>query len=152
MFLGTVTNDSGTDLNTTDFFFNFGGYDPLLLTPNQDLGATNFPIANGSTSALTDLFSIAVGRAPASSTLVLSVQLEDSSNDLSALETVTLHVGGGSSGVPEPASMGLLGAGLVGLLLSRRRASALMRRAAASPKPLRPCSRVLTTMLLPQSG
>src|SRR5271166_6041944 len=49
-FDGTVTNNSGGDLNASDFFFNFSGYDPTSVNPNQDLGFPDFLIPIGTTS------------------------------------------------------------------------------------------------------
>jgi len=132
-FEGTVTNDSGGDLNASDFFFNFFGYDPTSVNPIQDLGvSTDFLIPNGSTSATVDLFDVTLGAVPSGSSFPIEVQLEDINGDLSAVETVTVDVesaagGGGSSGgsgpvpAPEPGSFVLLCAGLLGLTFMRKR-------------------------------
>ena len=55
-FDGTITNNTGIDLNSTDLFLDFSGYDPDNVTLDQLLGLTDFTIPNGSTSQVVDLF------------------------------------------------------------------------------------------------
>ena len=126
-FTGSVTNVSGMDLNATDFFFNFFNYDPTLVTPNQLLGtATDFSIANGTTSSILDLFNVQLGTVSAGSTVSIDVQLEDANGDLSAIETVDITApgvssgGGGGTPTPEPATLVLLGSGLAVIAKWRR--------------------------------
>jgi len=145
VFTGTVTNDTGGDLNATDFFFNFMGYDSTSVTPNQDLGfasdSASLDIPNTTTSPVVALFDIALGTVSPGSTFPVQVDLEDVNNDLSSIVTVDVTVpgetgggtgggsgsgsgsgsGGGTTQAPEPASLLLLGAGLSALLASRRR-------------------------------
>jgi hypothetical protein len=75
---GSVTNNSGAALNASDFFFNFSGFDPSSLTPSQDLGATvDFPIPSGTTSAVVDLFNLAISASPSATSLPIQIQLQD---------------------------------------------------------------------------
>jgi hypothetical protein len=120
-FDGTVTNDSGAAMSATDFFFNFFSYNSGAVTPIQDLGVTtNFSLTNGATSPLLPLFDVTLAMEPAGSRFPLEVQLEDVNGDLSATETVTVAVKGGSSAVPEPPTLFLLVMGLLALGAARR--------------------------------
>jgi hypothetical protein len=110
-FEGMVTNNSGQDLNASDFFFNFFGFDPVSVNPVQDLGVlTDFSVPSGSTSALTPLFDVALSAVPTGSIFPIEVQLEDINSDLSEIVAVSVSVPGGTS-VPEPASFLLLAIG-----------------------------------------
>jgi hypothetical protein len=109
-FTGTVSNDSGVDLNASDLFFNFFGFDPTAVTPNQDLGVSaDFLIPNGTTSALVALFDVTLGTVPDDSNFSLEVQLEDINLDLSDSQKVIVTTGGTST-VPtsEPSTLLLL--------------------------------------------
>ena len=120
-FDGTVTNNSGADLNASDFFLNFFGFDGASVTPNQDLGlGPDFSIPNGTTSASVALFDVLVGAVAPGSSFPIDVQLEDINGDLGAIETVTVSVPAPPP-VPEPSSLLLFVAGVVGLLAARRR-------------------------------
>jgi len=114
-FKGTVTNNSGQDLNASDFFFNFFGFDPVSVNPIQDLGVlTNFLISSGSTSTLTPLFDVTLNTVPTGSIFPIEVQLEDINSDFSEIVTVNVSVPDGSgtgTTVPEPASFLLLAIG-----------------------------------------
>ena len=138
LFQGTITNNTGGDLESTDLFFNFSGYDFVHVTLNQILGNTLFDIPNGTTSALTDLFSfdLAPG-APTPAIYPAQVTLEDINNDLSGVQTVTV-----STLVPEPGSLMLiLLGGLVLLGLSGfRRMKVLLPMAAIALVAARPSS------------
>ena len=116
LFLGTVTNDSGSNLKASDFFFNFFGFDAASVIPSQDLGvATDFLIPNGSTSATVDLFDVRLGSVPAGSSFPIQVQLEDIISDLSLTQTVSVSV----APVPEPSALFLVGSVLIGLFVLR---------------------------------
>jgi len=122
VFTGTITNNSGVDLNATDLFFNFFGYDPTALTPSQDLGvATEFLIPNGNTSVSVDLFNVLLGAVPPGSSFPIQVQLEDINLDLSGTQLVTVSVPGGVPPVPEPTTLLSLGTGIVGMFAQRWR-------------------------------
>jgi hypothetical protein len=121
-FDGTLTNNSGGDLNASDFFFNFFGFDPTAVTPNQDLGVlVDFLIPNGTTSTLVALFDVTLGSVPDGSTFPIEVQLEDINLDLSDSETVTVSTGGSSTvPIPEPSTLILLAGALATLVAARR--------------------------------
>ena len=59
-FAGTITNNTGTTLHTSDLFLDFAGFDPAFLTPHQLLGSFDSTIADGSTSASLQLFDLAL--------------------------------------------------------------------------------------------
>jgi hypothetical protein len=119
-FDGTVTNDSGGDLNASDFFFNFFGYDFTSVNPIQDLGVvTDFLIPNGTTSSSVALFDVTLGSVAPGSSFPVEVQLEDINNDLSAVQTVTVSVPGLVE-TPEPSTLGLLAAGLMLIPIAHR--------------------------------
>lgn len=121
-FDGTVTNDSGTDFNASDFFFNFSGYDFISVSPDQDLGVgTDFVIPSGTTSATVALFDVRLGNVPAGSSFPIQVQLEDFNSDLSSTQTVTVSAPAGVTGVPEPLVSWLLFTGLIIGLWRKRR-------------------------------
>jgi hypothetical protein len=134
-FTGTITNNSGAPLNASDFFFNFFGFDPALLTPVQDLGvASDFTIANGSTSSITALFDVLLGNAAPGAKLPFGVDLEDANGDLTGTIDLQVDVAGSSTGtggsggnggsggkVPEPATNWLFACGALALALGRNR-------------------------------
>jgi hypothetical protein len=118
---GTVTNNSGQDLHASDFFFNFFGFDPSVITPVQDLGiSTDFLIPNGTTSGQVSLFDLELGAALPGSSFPISVQLENSLSDLSRVETFTVSLT--ATAVPEPGFRPLAAIGVAALLLIRSRA------------------------------
>lgn len=120
IFQGTVANNSGADLNASDLFFNFFGYDPLAVTPTQNLGVLiDFLIPNGTTSGTVDLFDVLLGSVPNGANFQLQVQLEDINSDLSAIQSVTVSTPAASP-VPEPPTVLLTGIALGGILLLRR--------------------------------
>lgn len=122
-FAGTVTNDSGANLNASDFFFNFFGFDAGSVTVTQELGVTkDFLIPNGSTSALVTLFDVQISAMPKGTSFPIDVELEDINSDASATQTVFVSISStGSSLTPEPGSVFLTGAGLVALSWLRRK-------------------------------
>jgi len=113
-FQGTVTNDSGQDLTASDFFFNFGGYDPAAIDPIQELGTvSDFLIPNGATSPLVTLFDVTVvSSKPGTLQFPFSVQLEDINSDLSATENAVVVSASVAATVPEPATMPLVAVAL----------------------------------------
>jgi hypothetical protein len=121
IFDGTVTNNSGTALNASDFFFNFSAFDPTAINPIQELGvSSDFSIPNGGTSAAVDLFDITFTAPSHSHVFPVIVQLEDINNDLSAPQTIEIAFKGATTGVPEPDTPVLLGSALIALLVSAR--------------------------------
>lgn len=106
LFQGTITNNTGAALASTDLFLNFSGFDPVNASLTQLLGDTSFSIPNGTTSSTVDLFTFALGgSAPLGTTFPSQVVLEDVGGDLSSVSTVTV-----TTGVPEPGSLALAGA------------------------------------------
>jgi PEP-CTERM motif len=124
IFMGTVTNATGGDLNASDFFFNFGNYDFAFISPTQDLGfPLDFPIPNGTTSPTVALFDVMLGAVPPGSVFAADVQLQDSNFDLTPSQTVTVSVPAAAT-TPEPATMLLFGTGLAGIWLRSRKSRA----------------------------
>jgi hypothetical protein len=114
VFDGTITNDSGADLNASDFFFNFSAYDFTSVFPNQDLGvSSDFLIPNGMTSSIVALFDVTVAGGATGPSFPIQVQLEDVNNDLSAIQTVTVSLPSGTAAAPEPQLTWSLAAGLL---------------------------------------
>ncbi len=112
-FQGTITNNTGVALDSTDLFLNFSGYDAVNVTLDQLLGLTSFPIPNGSTTSVVDLFTFALGPAAAvPQTYPVDVVLESVNNDLSGTEIASV-----STVTPEPGALPLAAVGLVALLL-----------------------------------
>jgi len=58
---------------------------------------------------------------PANSSFLLSVQLEHSAGDLSAIQSVIISVPGSVVGAAEPRASSFLGIGLMVLVLARKR-------------------------------
>ena len=121
-FSGTVSNGSGKDLHASDFFFNFSGFDAASVSPVQILGVSaDVLIPNASTSKISELFEVMLATVPENSSFLLSVQLEDSAGDLSAIQNVTISVPSSVVGAAEPRASSFLGIGLLLLVLARKR-------------------------------
>lgn len=119
-FEGTITNDTGLSLDSTDLFLNFSGYDPVNVELDQTLGDTSFPIPNGSTSALVSLFTFTLGpSAPVPASFPADVVLETAGGAIAATEVVIVN----TVAIPEPGSLALALAAALALL-----AGALRRR------------------------
>jgi len=112
VFSGTITNTTGADIFASEVFANFNGFDsdvfePIQLLANQSLGYPDFTIANGTTSALTDLFSVTLKAAAlVGQTYSMDVLFQGPGIDFSE-STVSIHV------VPEPSATLLMLAGLL---------------------------------------
>jgi len=118
-FDGSVINNSGADLNASDFFFNFSAFVPGSVSPIQLLGVlSDFSIPNGATTPVVELFEVTLGPVPPNSIFSIAAQLENSAGDLSAIQTVNVSVPGSVS-VPEPGVLLLLAMGLLALALAR---------------------------------
>ena len=109
-FTGTITNNSGVDLDSTDLFLNFSGFDPVNVTLDQLLGLTPFTIPNGTTSPVEDLFTFTLGSSAGPGTYPADVVLQDAVGDISPTQTVTVTI------VPEPGSLSLMAGGLSALI------------------------------------
>jgi hypothetical protein len=111
-FQGTIANNTGFALDSTDLFVDFSGYDPAQVTLDQLLGSTSFTIADGTTSSLVDLFTFSLANTAAvPATYPADVVLEDLAGDLSTPQAVSL------STVPEPSNLALMAGGFLALLL-----------------------------------
>jgi hypothetical protein len=108
-FFGTVTNNTGTDLDAAaDLFLNFSSFDPTALSFTQVLGNPDFSLPNGATSPDVELFDALVdpSATPAGSPYLADVTVSDTNGDVSDAVTISIFV-------PEPGSLPLLLAGLV---------------------------------------
>ncbi len=101
-FQGTITNNSGSTLDSTDLFFNFSGFDASNVTLTQILGNTAFSIPNGATTTVTDLFSFDLSPLASPGYYPADVTIQDINGDVSAIQTVSITT-------PEPTSI-LIGA------------------------------------------
>jgi hypothetical protein len=117
-FTGTVINNTGDPLNSTDLFLNFSAFDPVRVTLDQLLGLTSFVIPNGSTSPIVNLFTFTLSNTAGPGTYPAQVALQTIVGDMSPPHSVSVTV------VPEPGSFAfVILAGLTALLVSIRRRS-----------------------------
>jgi hypothetical protein len=121
LFSGTIMNDTGVDLNASDLFLNFSGFDPGVVSLTQVLGDTDFVIPNATTTPQTPLFQATLGTTAMPGVQYLAdVILQDSAGNITAAETVSLQ-----TAVPEPSSVAFVvigfGAMLAGTRIRRRR-------------------------------
>ena len=115
VFAGSGTNDTGALVRSTDLFFDFGGYDPVAITPVQLLGTTDVAIPDGTTSALLDLFLVRLEAwATPRQTYFVDAILQDVQGSLSDTVTVSIRA------LPEPASATLALLALLAVVRSRR--------------------------------
>lgn len=114
-FQGTITNNSGADLDSTDLFLDFFGYDPMNVQLDQLLGMTSFTIPDGTTSPVVDLFTFSLATTAGPGTYWADVVLQDASGDASDTNVVSVTI------TPEPSSIALMLAGACGILLLRKR-------------------------------
>ncbi len=120
VFQGTITNNTGASLNTTDLFVNSFGFDPGVVSITQLLGNSDFMIQTGATSPTVDIFSFGLGLgATVNKTYSSSVFLQDVNNNLTASVDVTVK----ASLVPEPGTLMLIGCGVVAMWVFRLRRS-----------------------------
>ena len=110
-FQGTVLNNTGHSVATTDLFLNFAGFDPASITPHQILGDVAATFANGATSALVTLFSVDLAPAASpGSVFPVDVLLQDDRGGLADPRTVSVAV------IPEPPPAALLAIGLASVI------------------------------------
>jgi PKD repeat protein len=116
IFSGTLTNNSGTDLDATEFFVNAFAFDPTVLSIQQLLGMPDVFIPNGTTSATLDLFSISVATtAQQNTSYQASVFVEDVNSDQTSSLNASIQTSPVST-VPEPRTAPVLGLCLLALL------------------------------------
>jgi hypothetical protein len=120
LFTGTVTNQTGTDLNATDLFLNFSGFDPLSLESiTQLLGSPDFTLSNMATSSSVDLFIVQIAQGTLPGSYPLDVSLQDINNNMSNGVLVSVNVAS-STATAEPQVMSLLASGMVLVIILRR--------------------------------
>ncbi len=110
VFTGTITNNSGNDLDAaSDLFLNFTGFDTTALSFTQVLGNPDFSLPNGATSPDVELFDalLDLSATPAGSPYLADVTVSDSLGDVS--DPVTISI----TAVPEPGSLPLALAALI---------------------------------------
>jgi hypothetical protein len=89
---GTLTNNTGNDLNATDLFFNFFAYDPIAIVSIDQLsGSPDFLLPKGTTSARTGLFNVNFSsNAVPGQAYSLNVSLQDINGNIS--DIIALNV------------------------------------------------------------
>lgn len=103
VFAGTITNNSGASITTSDLFFNFSGFTPGALSLSEAISAIPVTIGDGTTSTTLSLFSATLlSGAQSSLTYRADVILQDLQGDVTSPVTISL------SGVPEPSTFVLL--------------------------------------------
>ncbi len=110
VFTGTITNNSGNDLDAaSDLFLNFTGFDTTALSFSQVLGNPDFALPNGATSPDVELFDALLdpSATPAGSPYLADVTVSDSLGDVSDAVTISI------TAVPEPGSLALVLATLI---------------------------------------
>jgi hypothetical protein len=119
-FQGTITNNTGAALDSTDLFLNFSGYDPANVTLDQLLGLTSFSIPDGVMSGVVDLFTFSLANtAVVPATYPADVVLESSDGDVAPTQTVSVSTGVNT--IPEPGSLALTAMALLALFLGALR-------------------------------
>ena len=111
-FDGTITNNTGAALSSTDLFLNFSGFDAINVSLDQLLGLTSFSIPDGTISSIVNLFTFTLASTATAGTYPTDVVLQTAA-DISDPHSVTVRV------VPEPESLLLALTALTLLLLGR---------------------------------
>jgi hypothetical protein len=117
-FIGSIHNNSGSDLLVSDLALNFSGYNPAVISPIQLLGSGNELIRNAEATTLT-LFTLDIGPfALPNVRYFTDLFIEDlnATPNFSNIATVSVQTGQ----VPEPTTLILLGTGFLAICLFRR--------------------------------
>ncbi len=118
---GDITNTTGFDLLSTDFFGSFSGFPADALIVDQLLGLTDIAIDDRSVARDLALFSIQLGAsAMAGDRYAIEFFFGDINGNFSEAAMVFVDVPGGQQ-IPEPSVAWLVGSGLLGLAAARRR-------------------------------
>lgn len=121
---GDITNLTGTDLRSGDFFGSFSGFPSDVLLIDQLLGLTDLAIDDRTVTRGLDLFTVQLlPGAQAGQSYFIEFFFGDVNGSFSSTSTLTVNVQG-TQGVPEPGVVPLVGAGLFWLAMAGRRRAA----------------------------
>ncbi len=112
-FSGSITNKTGSTLESTDFFLDFLAFDSSNLIPNQELGLVPFTLLDLENSGNVTLFNVDINPFALPDTYHLLVMLQDTNGNLTEAIDVAIII----SEIPEPSAANLLLLGLITLLL-----------------------------------